>query len=152
MGNTQTLVKELIGRLEKTGIYVLLGGGWAEEILGIQEPRTHGDIDLYLPADSFSDLDNFIEENELKLFKNKPHKRAFTYNDVPVEVILIKSDDDGYFTKYEKHSDVIASKVIRWPKNLSITSSEGIKCLSVEALKFKHDMHPEIFPRAGEGH
>jgi len=46
MENTREKVAAVTARLRRSGIVCDLFGGWAEEVLGIREPSTHGDIDM----------------------------------------------------------------------------------------------------------
>lgn len=144
--NNIQIVREVIDDLKTNDINVLLGGGWAEELLGIKEPREHGDIDLYYPASDFTKLERYISKNNLKQFKDKPHKKAFYYKDVPVEVILIQSDSKGHFSHYQNPEQKVKSKVIRWPADLKTTSKTDIPCLSIEVLQFKRKIHLTLFP------
>ncbi|MBI2798572.1 hypothetical protein HYX70_04795 [Candidatus Saccharibacteria bacterium] len=146
--NTIELVKEVIADLEANGVNVLLGGGWAEERLGLKAPWAHGDIDLYYIAQNFNLLDSYIAKRNLKLHKNKPHKRAFKVNGVQVEVILIQQDEGGYFSTYQNHSDVVDKVTIRWPDNIKTACDLGIEHLSPTALRFKRKVHRQLFPES----
>jgi hypothetical protein len=95
--NAPAAVARIMRRLGDSGICCVLFGGWAEEIWGLCPPRSHGDIDLFLPADSFQDLDvllgtsqHDLEEIALKRF---PHKRAFRADGLMIEVVLVQQEN-----------------------------------------------------------
>ena len=141
-GNTMEFVRTVIINLRDSGVDVLLGGGWAEELHGIIKPRDHSDIDLYYLAEDFNKLDKFIKNSELEEIKpkHKSHKRAFNKDGVMVEVILVQKDYKGYLSNYNQE------KIIGWPAPLS-TKIDGLACLSREALAFKRSVHNYLFPR-----
>ncbi len=96
------LVISVLTRLEQNGITCLLFGGWAEESFGLAAPRKHRDIDLLLPADSFSALDELLhlrsaEFMEIPL-KRFAHKRAFLFGGAMVEIILVQETGQGAVT------------------------------------------------------
>ena len=101
---TPDMVISVLARLEQNGISCLLFGGWAAEALGLVPPRTHRDIDLLLPAGSFSALDGLLAvpsvgfaEIPLKRFA---HKRAFLFDGVMVEIILVQETGQGAVTNF----------------------------------------------------
>lgn len=101
---TPDLVISVLARLEQNGIPCLLFGGWAEEALGLATPRQHRDIDLLLPAQSFSTLDRFLSAKpaafpEIPL-KRFAHKRAFLVEGAMVEVILVQETEQGAVTNF----------------------------------------------------
>jgi len=98
------LVISVLAQLEQNGLPCLLFGGWAEEALGLAIPRAHRDIDLLLPANSFSALDSLLhvraaEFKEIPL-KRFAHKRAFVFEGVMVEVILVQDTGQGAVTHF----------------------------------------------------
>jgi hypothetical protein len=72
--NNINLVKEALDDLRKNHIEVILGGGWAEELLEIIPPKVHSDIDLFYISNSFSLLEEYISrDGEVeKAFTNAP--------------------------------------------------------------------------------
>ena len=101
---TPDMVISVLARLEQNGISCLLFGGWAAEALGLVPPRTHRDIDLLLPAGSFSALDGLLAvpsvgfaEIPLKRFA---HKRAFIVEGAMVEIILVQETGHGAVTSF----------------------------------------------------
>ena len=101
---TPDLVVSVLMRLEQNGISCVLFGGWAEEALRLAAPRAHRDIDLLLPAKSFSVLDALlrvqsVEFAEIRL-KRFAHKRAFLVDGVMVEVILVQETGQNAVTRF----------------------------------------------------
>ena len=100
--NTVSTVVKIMRRLSDSGAHCLLFGGWAEEALGLCQPRSHADVDLLLPAHSFETLDHLLaagpsdlEEISLKRFA---HKRAFLLDGLMVEVVLVQQENGTAFT------------------------------------------------------
>lgn len=133
--NTLPLVIAIMGELSTEKCSVLLGGGWAKELLGLIRPRVHKDIDLYYLGTDLSPIDSFIAAKAYKEIqaKHMAHKRAFLANGVMVEIVLIQQDNQGHHSPFSPWGDV----PIRWPQPLSAEIEElGISCLSSEALNF----------------
>jgi hypothetical protein len=88
------LVISVLARLEQNGLSCLLFGGWAEEAFGLVAPRIHRDIDLLLPAKSFSTVDEMLLDQSAEfteiLIKRFAHKRAFFFEGAMVEIILVQ--------------------------------------------------------------
>lgn len=101
---TFDLVISVLARLEQNGISCLLFGGWAEEAFGLAAPRQHRDIDLLLPAQSFSALDELLGAGSAAFteipLKRFAHKRAFLVDGVMVEVILVQETGQGAVTHF----------------------------------------------------
>jgi hypothetical protein len=100
--NTVSRVVDVMRRLGDGGAPCLLFGGWAEEAFGLCQPRPHADIDLLLPAPSFQALDRLLatapsdfQEIALKRFA---HKRAFLFDGLMVEAVLVQQEDGTAFT------------------------------------------------------
>ena len=93
--NDYELLKRVLGRLQCAGFSPLVFGGWAQELLQLAPPRSHLDVDLLLPADSFTALDRFLASaqsfgwSEIKA-KRFAHKRAFLVQSVMVELMLVE--------------------------------------------------------------
>ena len=97
-------VFSVLTRLERHGIDCLLFGGWAEEALRLATPRSHRDIDLLLPASSFSCLDKLLQSqaaefSEIRL-KRFAHKRAFLCGGGMVEIILVQESEQCAVTNF----------------------------------------------------
>ena len=77
MSNELRTLRSVVSSLEKTGLAVLVFGGWAEELQGMVPARTHQDIDLLLLDPDVSVLDEFLGATLEVLPKRSSHKRAF---------------------------------------------------------------------------
>lgn len=77
MENTREKVASVTAKLRSSGIICNLFGGWAEEVLGLREPFTHGDIDMLYRGETFKELDSKLraipefEEVPLKRFRHE---------------------------------------------------------------------------------
>jgi hypothetical protein len=135
--NNINLVKEALDDLRKNHIEVILGGGWAEELLEIIPPKVHSDIDLFYISNSFSLLEEYISSKGLERRRSREgvHKRAYKYNDgTTIEVIIIEKEGKGYFTDYG------SGKILRWPSPLTQITEDGIECLSCKSLCYRRAM------------
>jgi hypothetical protein len=96
--NDLDFVYDVVERLAEDGIHVWVFGGWAEQLLGIADPRRHVDVDLLYPADSFAAVDRL----KLPWVGSQPsvHKRAFAHEGVLVELVLARRDDRGHYTDF----------------------------------------------------
>lgn len=86
--------------LARAGIDCLLFGGWAEEALGLCQPRAHADIDLLLPAESFDLLDRLLASGAVTEIAAKrfAHKRAFLVDGTMIEITLVQREGDTAVT------------------------------------------------------
>ena len=102
--NTPESVAEILRLLDDGGAGCLLFGGWAEEALGLRRPRTHGDLDLLLPARSFRVLDDLLLGGGASWLdvplKRFAHKRAFLSEGLLVEVILVRQEAGRPFSMF----------------------------------------------------
>ncbi len=101
--NTLSVLAGVVETLEKAGVRTWLFGGWAEDLLGLRPPGPHGDIDLLYPAEDFGLLDEFLRVQagaEEILAKRFLHKRAFRWQDVRVEVFLVRREAAGLETDF----------------------------------------------------
>ncbi len=141
--NDREFVRDIIRRLQDNQIAVCLFGGWAEELCGLSQPRTHVDVDLLYPATDFRELDSFFRRNEdwkeitLKRF---PHKRAATVGGIMVEFVLVQKSDRGCFTfffntyRFDWPEDTF-DKTIRLPESdVQIASRTALE-------KYRGDHH-----------
>lgn len=93
--NTPDCVASVMRKLADADIACLLFGGWAEEALGLAQPRPHKDIDLLLQAPSFDAVDRLLcRSHELEEIAGKrfAHKRAFMFDTVMVEITLVQME------------------------------------------------------------
>jgi hypothetical protein len=84
---------DILGVLERAGVPSLVFGGWAEELLLLREAGPHRDIDLVHLGDSFVTIDVAFESRRLPdeiRAKRFPHKRAFAWQGVCCEILLIQ--------------------------------------------------------------
>ena len=96
MQNNLRLLRRVVELLADGGVRVWVFGGWAEELLGLAPPRRHRDIDLLYAARDFDRVDALIAELGLDevVGKRFPHKRAFVFEGVLVELILVGGAGD----------------------------------------------------------
>ena len=143
--NTLERLAEITKALENAQVKTWLFGGWAEELMGLCPPRPHRDIDLLYPAQSFTRLEEFIrtqgraEEVNAKSFT---HKRAFEWQGVLVEVLLVRPDAGTLAT------DFFGEFPFVWPQDTFSASvklfQEDCPCASVAALRLYRARHGEI--------
>lgn len=76
--------------VEDAGFQVALVGGWSRELLGLEAPREHGDIDLLVTNAPIPALDEFLGGLDEIKSKRFAHKRAFRLDGVMVELILVE--------------------------------------------------------------
>jgi len=126
--NDLDFVYDVVERLAEDGIDVWVFGGWSEQLLGIADPRRHVDVDLLYPARDFSRVDRFIGADEIDL---RPHKRSFELDGVPVELLLVQRDEDGWYTELKRGRH-------RWPDDVFATAGR-LPVASVAALEgYRH--------------
>lgn len=75
-------------------------GGWAEELLGLCQPRAHRDIDLVYRGNSLAGFDVIKGDYSPVASKRFHHKRAFTIRNVLCEIILIQDAANRPVTPY----------------------------------------------------
>lgn len=86
------------------GIETFVFGGWAEELQGMIPPREHKDIDLLYKGDNLTPIDEFIQKHNLKIIKQFPHKRAFLFREIMIEIFLVdKNYTTNFFSIYLHH-------------------------------------------------
>lgn len=130
--NNLDFLKETYDMLAKAQIDVWIFGGWAEELHALIEPRAHDDIDLLYPSEDFSNVDIFLKKNNFKVVKEFPHKRAFIYKGVMVELFLVTNDITDFFSSY-KHP---------WPtQTFTEKPIKEVRVCSVESLKDYREKH-----------
>jgi len=147
--NTPELLVAVVRTLEAAQIKTWLFGGWAEELSGLRPPGPHGDIDLLYPAATFAQLDTFLKASEsVEEIKAKhfPHKRAFRWHHVLIEVFLLCPDANRYVTHF------FGIHRFPWPEDTLSASvpilGERMACASSRALTLyrrQHDVVAEAF-------
>jgi protein-tyrosine phosphatase len=91
-----------------------LFGGWATELRGISTPCPHHDVDLLYPAENFDRVDELLGSLDEITAKRFPHKRAFEFDGIMVELFLVRFDGRAHYTsfwnsyRYEWADDVFA--------------------------------------------
>ena len=150
--NSLSLLTDLVGALTKAGIRTWLFGGWAEELFGVRPPGPHRDIDLLYPAEDFRPLDKFlrargdVEEVRAKRFS---HKRAFQWQGVLVEVLLVRREGAGLVTSFFDAYQFL------WPPDAlsGIVRLPSGECgaASPAALRLYRERHREV-EQAHQGH
>jgi hypothetical protein len=100
--NNLRLVRRVVALLGGGGVDVWVFGGWAEELLGLSPPRSHRDLDLLHPANDFGRVDELMTELDLDevVGKRFPHKRAFVFEGVLVEIFLVAGEGDRRFSEF----------------------------------------------------
>lgn len=88
----------VIDDLQEAGFEVLVIGGWAEELQGLAEPRTHEDIDVVLQNPASEALDAFVGRRTEVVEKRFSQKRAYRATGVLVEVFLAMAIGRRYQT------------------------------------------------------
>jgi hypothetical protein len=102
------VVLRVVDTLEAARLRVWLFGGWAEELRGLRVPCEHEDVDLLYPGRDFTRVDKFIGDDEIDL---RPHKRSLELDGVPVELLLVKKDEQGWYTELPRRRH-------RWPPDV----------------------------------
>ena len=112
--NSYALLGRVVHMLAQFGMPTWVFGGWAEELRGLRVPGPHKDIDLLYPAEDFALWDDLLEGGVLAEIPGKhfPHKRAFSYDEVMVEIFLVQHDEVGPYT------DFWGENRFRWPADV----------------------------------
>lgn len=129
--NDRTFLEKVMRVLDDAGVCVWVFGGWGEELRGLSPSRPHRDVDLLYPAPDFSRVDvvlmgepNFSEIRAKRFI----HKRAFALDGIMIELFLVQSDAEGYFTNFhgrERHA---------WPSDVFDGEDAGLRVASANAL------------------
>jgi hypothetical protein len=129
--NDSAFVMKVTSLLDDARVNVWLFGGWAEELQGIVPGRSHRDVDLLHPADDFARVDALLRTEPALVeivARRFGHKRAFVLDGVMVEVFLVRSDPEGYYT------DLPEGVRHRWPADVFDERQLGLRVASVSAL------------------
>ena len=102
------VVLRVVDTLEAARLRVWLFGGWAEELRGLRPPCEHDDILLLYPGRDFSRVDRFVADPEIDL---RPHKRSFELGGVPVELLLVQKNEQGWYSELPRGR-------YRWPADV----------------------------------
>jgi tRNA nucleotidyltransferase/poly(A) polymerase len=76
--------------VDAAGFQAALVGGWSRELLGLEPPRPHSDIDLVVTDADVAQLDAWLSTQDEIRAKRFPHKRAFRLEGVMVELHLVR--------------------------------------------------------------
>lgn len=129
--NDAGFLMKVHGLLDDALVNVWLFGGWAEELQGLVPARRHRDVDLLHPAEDFARVDTLLRTEPALVeivAKRSEHKRAFLVEGVMVELFLVRSDADGYYT------DLPGEARHRWPPDVFDERQLGLRVASVDAL------------------
>ncbi|HEY9660448.1 MAG TPA: hypothetical protein V6C65_18500 [Allocoleopsis sp.] len=138
--NSKTVLHEVINFLEEDGITTWIFGGWAEELLGMAEPRSHKDIDLLYSAKTFERIDSLLRKNDqLREVTEKHfnHKRAFLYKNVLTEVLLVQTENGRKYTNFW------AKNKFYWPDN-TLDNNGSYRIASQSALQKYRKNHADL--------
>jgi hypothetical protein len=137
--NTRLFLSDCMSTLADAGIRTWLFGGWAEELRGLCSPRPHKDIDLLYPAYDFSQIEGFIKERDFEEIAQKRfvHKRAFIWNGVLLEIILVQRRQDRIVT------DFFDLYRFEWPAD-TLADVEPFPIASKTALRVYRQKHARI--------
>lgn len=123
--NDLDFVYDVVDLLASRGVKVWVFGGWAEQLVGLAQPRRHVDVDLLYPAESFAELDAldlpWIDATRVA------YKRAFAHDGVLVELFLVKRDDLGFYTE-------LPGGTFRWPRDV-LSGVHGLRVVGAESLR-----------------
>lgn len=151
--HTLDFVLNIMERLARAQIVTWLSGGWAEELRGICSPRPHRDVDLLYPAPHFFRLDRWLAETpDLSVLPEKhfSHKRAFLYEQVMIEMILLEPGQDGeYITNFFNRRYQLS-----WPRQTLCTllvNDRLVPVVSDEALR-RYRQHHHFIAQAYQVH
>jgi hypothetical protein len=102
------IVLRVVDTLEAARLRVWLFGGWAEELRGLRVPSEHQQIELLYPGRDFARVDRFIADD---VADERTHKRSFELDSVPVELLLVQKDEEGWYTELPRRRH-------RWPPDV----------------------------------
>ena len=141
MSNDLSFVMRVVDLLSAGGFKTWLFGGWAEELRGLCAPRDHRDVDLLFPAPDFRRLDAFVLASRLDpVGDDRAYARAFAFDDVTVELLLVSRDAVGWYTDFRggRH---------RWPLNV-FGRSAWPPVASTEAILSYREAYASLHARA----
>jgi hypothetical protein len=133
--NDLAFVERALALLADEGISAWIFGGWAEELLGLTDPRLHVDLDLLVAADDWRAVDRLLERLDEISAKRFEHKRAFVLDGVIVELFLVRRDREGLFTTFW---DVRRA----WPED-TLDAGGSLPIASAAAVAGYRAQHPQ---------
>ena len=104
-------VLKVVDALENARLRVWLFGGWAEELRGLRPPCEHSDVDFLYPGKDFSRVDRFAAG------EGRQHKRSFMLEGVPIELLLVQKDEQGWYSPLPRGEH-------RWPADVFATAGK----------------------------
>ena len=144
----RAFLRSVVERLRSAGADVVVFGGWGEELRGICLPRQHGDVDLLYRGDGFELVDQLVVRSldYMEIVQKRfPHKRAFTYQGVMIELFLVSRDSLGWFTPFW------GTLQYRWPLDVEGGDVEGLPVAGSDALRAYRRDHEALRGRAPSG-
>jgi len=132
--NDLSFVMRVVDLLEDARLRVWLFGGWAEELRGLRAPCEHADVDLLYPGKDFARVDAFLAGRDAK---RRGHTRSFELDGIPVRLMLVQRDEQGWYTDlpHARH---------RWPADVFATAGR-LPVASVAALEsYRHSRRVDV--------
>jgi len=102
-------LRVVVDELVEAGFDVGVFGGWAKELLGLIERRSHRDLDLMVVGPDIDTLDAFVRDRHEVVAKRLSHKRAFILNGILVELFIADRGPNGWTTTFWDRTEH------RWP-------------------------------------
>jgi hypothetical protein len=132
-------VIEIQRDLERADVPAWIAGGWAEQLRELIPPRRHQDIDLLYPATSFAAVDQRLQSRRFEEIAAKrfAHKRAFMYDGIMVELLLLQKRGDTYVPDFWNRLP------LTWPADV-LDEYQGVRVASVAALQQYRSWHDQI--------
>jgi hypothetical protein len=131
--NDLGVVLRVVDTLEAARLRVWLFGGWAEELRGLRVPCEHVDVDLLYPGRDFDRVDRFIGDG---VADERPHKRSLELDGIPVELLLVQKDEEGWYTDLPRRRH-------RWPPDV-FANAGRLPVASATALEsYRHSRRAE---------
>lgn len=87
--NDRRIAIDALQLVERAGFQVALVGGWSRDLLGLEPPRSHADVDLVVTDADLAELDRWLANHDEIAAKRFPHKRAITFRGTMVELHLV---------------------------------------------------------------
>jgi hypothetical protein len=132
-------VIEIQRDLERADVPAWIAGGWAEQLRELIPPRRHQDIDLLYPGTSFAAVDQRLPLRRFEeiVAKRFAHKRAFMYDGIMVELLLLQKRGNTYVTDFWNRLP------LTWPADV-LDEHQGVRVASVAALHQYRSWHDQI--------
>ena len=146
MKNDFEFLQTIVAKLKKADIPCVVFGGWAEELSDAIPPRPHGDVDLLYIADDFKNVDRFLKrEPDIEEIKAKhfPHKRAFVFDGIAVELLLVSRKGTKLLTNFWDEYE------LRWPeihpiKMKNASNKQGVEVCPPNIVSYYHQHEKQI--------